>query len=345
LALPTHPLFSAGQQRVTPSAFRARKVPRVMLLYVVTEHPSVSQTFVVTEAAAVRASGAQVTAYALAPGSAGESAADLHLICRPPSRLRLLLAALRGGKHCLRVLWRARSYRPSLAEMTRLLLAQAHAEYAWPKVRTLNVEHIHAHFLGRTADVSLALAQKLGCAWTVTSHGADAYAPREPALLKRRLEHASGVVCANLGVQRAIERRLPGPSPRTCIVHCGVDVNSLAYQHGRSRHQTREIVTVGRLVATKGHWTILEAAHRLMRQDEALRWTIIGGGELFESLQADRRYRALYPRLHLAGPMDHRATLQRLGEGAAFVLPCEVDAHGGSDGIPVALMEAMALQP
>jgi glycosyltransferase involved in cell wall biosynthesis len=110
------------------------------------------------------------------------------------------------------------------------------------------------------------------------------------------------------------------------------------------RSEGRHVLTIGRLVATKGHWTILEAARAALERDETLRWTIIGGGELHEALRNDSRYRALHPRLMLAGPMDHSGALRKLSGASAFVLPCEPNERGDSDGIPVALMEAMALR-
>jgi glycosyltransferase involved in cell wall biosynthesis len=103
-------------------------------------------------------------------------------------------------------------------------------------------------------------------------------------------------------------------------------------------------VTVGRLVATKGYWTILEAAHTLMRRDPSLRWTIVGDGPLRGAIEADERFQRLSGRLQLVGALGHEATLDVLRDGAtAFVMPCERSQTGESDGIPVAFMEAMAL--
>jgi len=314
-----------------------------MLLYVMIEHPSVSQTFVVTEAAAVQNAGMPVVGYALRRGQATQSAAPLDLICPPPTKMALVRAVVRSYRDCVRTLWRARKHRISLGEAARLLLAQAHAEIAWPRAEEAGVTHVHAHFLGRTADVSQALAAKLCCKWTATSHGGDAYAPAEVALLDRRLQDIAGVACANARVERELVRRAGNTHLMTRVVHCGVNLESLRFQPNGTSRRVRRLITVGRLVATKGHWTILDAAAQLLTRDASLEWTIVGSGQLSEALQGDPRYRALYPRLQLAGPLDHSAALQALDGACAFVLPCEEDAQGGSDGIPVALMEAMAV--
>jgi colanic acid/amylovoran biosynthesis glycosyltransferase len=314
-----------------------------MLLYVLNDHPSVSETFVVTEAASVRDAGLPLVGYALRDGKAGEPAAPLDLVRQPPSMLRLVLSALRASGRSVRELWAAKRYRISLREAARLVLAEAHAEYALPSLKGLGINHVHAHFLGRTADVAQAISRRLECEWTVTAHAADGYTLREPALFRRRLDEVSGIACANGRVEAAIVRHASRKDLRTRVIHCGVDVPWLARLREDVPERVGHIVTIARLVATKGHWTILAAATEVLERDTTLRWTIIGGGELYDELRSDARYQALHPRLNLAGPMDHATALRQLASASVFVLPCEPNAGGDSDGIPVALMEAMAI--
>ena len=314
-----------------------------MLLYVMAEHPSASQTFVLTEAAAVEASGVRVVGYALRRGRAAAPAAPFFLICPPPTKRRLLLALMRALPQTLALLWTARTTNPTPSEAARLLLAQAHASHAERGARAIGVTHIHAHFLGRPADVADALAHRLTCKWTVTSHGADAYAPREPALHRRRLDSTAGVACANRTVQQALHKHTDRRSLPTRLVHCGVNLAQLRFELAPDTTSGPHLVTIGRLVTTKGYWTVLAAAHELLPRHPELRWTIIGGGPLDGALRSDSRYRSLHPRLALTGPMTHPSALAHLAGAAAFVLPCERDDRGGSDGIPVALVEAMAL--
>jgi colanic acid/amylovoran biosynthesis glycosyltransferase len=315
-----------------------------MLLYVITDHPSVSETFVVTEASAVRAAGVSVAGYALRRGRARRPAAPLDLACAPPSLRRLVLEVARSLFRFCQDLWFDKGGRISPREAVRLLLAEAHAAHAWRHVRTRGITHVHAHFLGRQADVALALSRRLGCKCTVTAHAADAYAPSEPALFQRRLRNVSGIACASHSVKRAVLSNARGRAPLTHVIRCGVDLSVIRETRGRTDAGARHVVTIARLVATKGHWTIFHAACEMMARDHALRWTVIGDGELDRALRKDPRYRAAYPRLMLTGPLDHEVALQHLAGASAFVLPCEPDARSDSDGIPVALMEAMALQ-
>lgn len=318
-----------------------RRAQRV--LYVMSDHPSISQTFVVTEAAAIGNLGTFVSGYALRKGQASRPAASIDLVLPPPSNWRLLSCIGKAPVRIFKTIWSTKPHRLSLSEVLRVIFAEAHAEYVWPSAERFRPDHVHAHFLGRQADVAQALARRLGCSWTATAHAADAFAPSEPALFSRRMEDISGVACASLRVDRAIKSHPAGKAVRTRVIRCGVNVSRLSNVPAVPPTQGHHVVTIGRLVATKGHWTTLEAASRALAQDPGLRWTIVGGGELYARLRADPRYVAAQPRLTVTGPLDHDEALKVLAQANAFVLPCEPDDRGDSDGIPVALMEAMAL--
>jgi glycosyltransferase involved in cell wall biosynthesis len=304
------------------------------------EHPSVSETFVVNEAAALKEMGVPVLSYALKRGTATRSAAPVDLLCDPPGPIRLLGSALTSPRAMIATLLAARKERRGLRDTLRLLLAEAHAAHIEQRVARAGITHVHAHFVARTADVAGALKKRLGIDWTATAHAGDIYAPTEPELLRRRIDDASAIACANEGLREAIQRLARRPL-ETPIVHCGVNTRELPFRSVRPG--APELVTVGRLVPTKGYWTILEAAPRIMAADSELRWTLIGEGPLDGELRSDPRFRGLAPRMSLAGGLDHPETLALIERAAAFVLPCEAAPDGDSDGIPVALMEAMAL--
>jgi glycosyltransferase involved in cell wall biosynthesis len=298
----------------------------------------------VNEAAALKELGVPIVCYALKRGTATRSAAPVDLLCEPPGPVRLLRSALANLPAMISTLAGARRERRSLRDTNRLLLAEAHAAHIAQRVRAAGVTHVHAHFVARTADVAGALKERLGTLWTATAHAGDVYAPTEPELLRRRLDDASAVACANQGLQDAIQSLAKRPI-ETPIVHCGVNTRALPFGAGWAAADGRppELVTVGRLVPTKGYWTILEAAPQIMAANPTLRWTLIGEGPLEAELLSDRRFRDLSPRMRLAGGLDHPDALALIQRAAALVLPCEAAADGDSDGIPVALMEAMAL--
>lgn len=313
------------------------------LLYVMHDYPSVSQTFVALEASAVKAQGVPVLGYALRRGDAEKSAAEVELICPTPGTGRLLLAAARCAPSLVRELGRARRGGMAWREVARLGLATAHAAHLEGRCREAGITHVHAHFLARSADVADLLATRLGCRWSATAHASDVYVPGDPALFERRLDRVAVVACANRGIKNRLDALPKRRSLPTHVVHCGVETAHLSTLGEGMERKPFELVTVGRLIATKGYWTILEAASHLMSRDPRLRWTIVGAGPLRDALAEDPRSRAIGDRLHFTGALPREEILRVVGGAAAFVLPCEVAPSGDSDGIPVAIMEAMAL--
>jgi glycosyltransferase involved in cell wall biosynthesis len=223
-----------------------------------------------------------------------------------------------------------------------LVLAHIHATHALRHLPEEGITHIHVHFLGRSADIAMLMAARLGCKWSATSHAGDAYAPTEPALLARRLASVAAVACTSRSVQESVDRHAAPRRVRTAVIHGGIDSSAVRFTPERPHTTDTQLVTVARLVATKGHWTNLEAAAWLMDRYPSLRWTVVGDGPLRERLAEHASRLGLRGRFTFAGALAHDATLSLLEQADAFVMPCEEDERGGSDGIPFALMEAMA---
>ncbi|TIU75982.1 MAG: colanic acid biosynthesis glycosyltransferase WcaL, partial [Mesorhizobium sp.] len=79
---------------------------------------------------------------------------------------------------------------------------------------------------------------------------------------------------------------------------------------------------------------------RLPRDD--WNYSVIGAGELLEQLKRLAAELGIAGRVDFLGPRPHAEVKQRLRDAHVFVLP-SVSAHNGDlEGIPVALMEAMA---
>lgn len=313
------------------------------VLYVLHEHPSVSQSFVVNEAAAVSGLGPKVLGYALKRGGAGLPAAELDLIETPPTKARLATVATTDIRAGLSAVRRARGPLRG-SEAARLILAEAHAAHALSGASAGRINHIHAHFLGRTSDVASALARRIGCRWTATAHGNDVYAPGEPGLLRMRLRGAAAIACASEDVRRHVLRhaKTVGIRVETRVVRCGINASAFEFTP-RDPAATPHVVSVGRLVETKGYVTALAAMKTLMVDNDDLRWTIVGDGPLRNRLEVDVANAQLDHRIAFAGALDHREIAPLLTGSTVFLLPCLRGPDGESDGIPVALMEAMAI--
>ena len=98
------------------------------------------------------------------------------------------------------------------------------------------------------------------------------------------------------------------------------------------------VLSVARLVEKKGLDTLLHAAADV----PGVRVTIAGDGPMRPELENTAADPRLAGRVTFLGGVDPSAVADLLREHDAVALPCRASADGDRDGIPVALMEAMA---
>jgi colanic acid/amylovoran biosynthesis glycosyltransferase len=135
-----------------------------------------------------------------------------------------------------------------------------------------------------------------------------------------------------------------GADPACVQVHrMGVDCDAIPYAF-RLRADTLEILTVCRLVEKKGVEYAIRALALLSRRRPELRWryTVIGDGPLLASLQTLAAEEGVAEHVQFTGALAHDAVKASLRAHDLFLLPSVTARNGDTEGVPVALMEAMA---
>lgn len=162
---------------------------------------------------------------------------------------------------------------------------------------------VHAHFDGEASTLASEMAERWRCPWSMTLHAADLFKP-SPGIV-RRLRSAAAVFTVCEHHQRWIAARY---GVHAEIARCGVEVPEVVADPGR---EPARIVAVARDVPKKD-------LARLRRAAEGKPLSILS------TASAAQVRRALL-------------------DAAVFALPCRVAPDGDRDGVPVAMMEAMAL--
>jgi glycosyltransferase involved in cell wall biosynthesis len=182
-------------------------------------------------------------------------------------------------------------------------------------------------------------AHELGVGFSFTGHANDLFANR--TLLAEKISRARFVACIShwhRSFYRAIAKI---PDDRLPIVRAGVDIPRRPEREWVERGSPR-IVSVGRLVAKKGFSMLLEAVADVRRNHPDIHVEIVGEGVERAALEVKIARLGLAHNVTLTGALDHAEALKTLEDADLFVLPCQIDPLGDRDGIPVALMEAMA---
>lgn len=322
--------------------------------YVVARFPVLSETFVVNEIDEIRRQGARVEVLPLlgspdpiahvagqriAAGAhyvraASAVAAQLHwLFRRPRGYARAWARGLRGQGLRIR----------DLAAATIVIpLAAAQARNA----ERLAIDHIHAHFATHAALAAFVIRELTGIPFSVTAHSHDLTS--RTAMLTEKLEAASAVVVISSYYRTHVCRLLgAGASGRVHVVRCGVDTRALR-PASRATAREREgapltVIAPGRLVPMKGQRFLVEAAAALRRQGVRIRLVLAGHGPLGPELRDRAAALGIAEDVTLTGALEHRRMLAAIAAADIACLPSIVTPSGEQEGIPVALMEAMAL--
>jgi len=249
-------------------------------VYVCTSYPSFSETFVATEALALEEHGESVWMYSLRPPPKA-LCPSLRYLCDPVTRLALVRWLIPGFGLIL-ASWKS-GLRFSPRSSMRLIYASAHAarlNAALAKTRRStdsSVTVIHAHFLGRPADVA-GLVPSEDVVKLVTVHAGDALDARDPSLRSWRLRSFDHVICASHYTRDAIAA--DDVSAPISVVRCGVVPPAAVVRRQYMPGEPIRFCTVARLVQTKGLDYAAEVIRRLAARGYTVRWDVVGDGPL-----------------------------------------------------------------
>ncbi|MDE2571533.1 MAG: glycosyltransferase [bacterium] len=206
-------------------------------------------------------------------------------------------------------------------------------------LREEGVEHIHAHWLSTPSTVAYVAATMIGVKWSCTAHRFDIF---EDNLLAEKLSSAAFVRAISARNRELIVARgRDGAGERCRVVHLGVTLP----QHVRppSEPGTLRILCPASLVPVKGHAYLIAALAHLRDSGAAFTCDFVGEGHLREPIEQQIAQAGLSGQLRLRGNIAHERLMAELTGGAYdLVVLASTETGTEFEGIPVALMEAMA---
>ena len=211
---------------------------------------------------------------------------------------------------------------------------------------------VHAHWVVPGGVLSRGPAKSAGKPFVISLHGSDVFAAERTSLVGGAVRRAfadAGAVTACSSDLRTRALALGAAADRTRTVPYGVDARffgesdprpdrereAMRRRLGASSSQTL-VVAVGRLVEKKGFAHLIEAA----RSKPNMHVAIVGDGDLHADLES--RSRASGGSVTLAGRFSRTEIRDALRCADVIAVPSVVDSKGNVDGLPNALLEAMA---
>ncbi len=209
------------------------------------------------------------------------------------------------------------------------------------------VDLLHIYF-GHNAIQALPLIEDLQLPFVVSFHGKDASAffnePQYAAQMPRVFQKATLVfVRSNIMGQALVARGCPPEKIR--VTYAGISLRQFVY-HPRILPIGKEpvrFIQSCRLIPKKGLDTLIEAFHQVQQQSPNCSLEIIGAGPMEKALKQQIQQLGLQDKVFLRGYLETPALIDALQASHIFVHPSQTDPDGDQEGIPNAILEAMAM--
>lgn len=324
----------------------------VRVAYIVSRFPKVTETFIAREMNEVADRGIDVQLLALVR----QRAPVVHPQAEPfLARCRFASAApasvVVAQLHWLRyrpraylrlARWIGRGYARHPVLLVRAATAFAAGAWFARLVEHDRIEHVHAHWATYPALAALVVKQLTGVPFSVTVHAHDLYVAHP--LLAERLDEAATIVTVSDYNRDQLRRLLPAEAAaRVRVVRCGIDTSVFA-SPARTVTPALDLVCVGAFEDYKGHHVLVDACRRLVDAGLDVRCTFVGDGPRRRVVERMVDRAGLGAVITFAGATDEAGVVAALTSADIAVQPSLVTRSGKTEGIPNALMEAMAME-
>jgi colanic acid/amylovoran biosynthesis glycosyltransferase len=317
--------------------------------YFINQYPKVSHSFIRREIHALESMGVQVHRFALRGWA--DPVVDAEDIQEQGKTLYVLQGGVKGLLWPLLVCL----LQQPLAWWAALKLAlrtSRGSERPWPYhlvylaeacrlklwLDEAGAQHIHAHFGTNSTEVVM-LAQALGGpGYSFTAHGPEEFDKPQALHLATKAERSRFAVAISSFGRSQFWRWLGHADwGKVAVVHCGLD---------RAFHsvplvpvpRAPRLVCIGRLCEQKGQLLLLEAARQVRDAGHVFELVLAGDGEMRAECERLIQRHGLQGQVRITGWISAQQVRDELLAARAMVLP------SFAEGLPVVIMEAMALQ-
>ena len=260
--------------------------------------------------------------------------ANLHYLFRSPGRYLKLLARLLSG---------SASQPVTLAKTLAIFPKCVFFSY---EAGRLGLDHIHATFASHNATCAMVISALTGIDYSFTIDAYDLFV--ETALLRLKIRRARFLTTISRFNTRVISERYGQAGLKGAhVIYRGIDLDRYkppSPPRHRAPEDPFEIVCVASLQEKKGHVFLLRALARLRDQGRRMTCVLVGNGPLRKRLESEVQGLKLGGVVTFTGDRTQEEVIARLQRADCFVLPSIITRGNRMEGIPNAMMEAMACE-
>lgn len=221
--------------------------------------------------------------------------------------------------------------------------------------RKVRADIIHAHWVIPNGPPAALVAKRTRTPLVISLHGSDVFVAEQvrPAGFAARWAFGGAdavTTCSGDLADRAV--RLGANAACTSVVPYGVNADQFTPVDDATRATVRAwyglpaetplLLCAGRLVYKKGFAVAVDAFARIAGAHPAARLVIAGDGPLENDLRAQAARLGIGDRVIFAGRVDRTRHPLLVGACNLYLLPSVHDHRGNVDGLPNALLDALA---
>ncbi len=323
------------------------------ILYLTKRFPRLSETFILEEIIGLEQNGIDLKLFSI--GDPKESViqnkvkkvkSPLWYLHNNPSSFfldslfretqALVCIGIKSPKRLFKALKTMVSKKFSLKSLKHLLEGAVIAKEA----KKLNVDGLHAAFAHSPAAIISYASDLSGIGFSFAGHAKDIFTTDKTSLANRAYA-AQFVLCCSRGAFDEMVKIAPGAN--VVYMPHGVDIEEFRpFEDKFFIHNKLHLLCVGRLVEKKGISFLLHAADMLKRRGIDFQLRICGGGELKPHLSKLALELDLKDEVEFLGEINHEEVIKQLAWCDIYIQPSIQLENGDKDGVPNALLEAMA---
>jgi colanic acid/amylovoran biosynthesis glycosyltransferase len=332
--------------------------PKRPIAYLVSRYPTLSMIFVLREVLALRALGLHIETASINPPDRlpekltsveREEAARTYCVkCHgvagaATAHLSALLGNFVGYFRGWRLAFSLARLDPARFFLNLMYFTEALMVGRW--MRRNGLTHLHVHLGSQAASVGLFTQNVFGVGYSITVHGPDEFYDADGQYLAQKIRAADFIVCISAYTQSQLMKLSPYEDwSKFSVAHLGVDPSQWAPEPKPSSRapfdvqSPFEILCVGRLTPAKGQHLLIDAVDRLLQQGRPVRLRLVGDGPDAASLRVSAAHIATPQAVLFEGAVNQDRIRNFYRTADTFCLP------SFAEGLPVVLMEAMAMQ-
>jgi glycosyltransferase involved in cell wall biosynthesis len=326
------------------------EVSGVHLSYVVSQYPATNHTFILREILTLRKLGFAVDVVSIRPSD--RTMADLSK--EEAAEARLTYAVLAQG--WLRIL--GISARTFLQHPSRFLAGLSYAfRLADWRIRQMpfyaayfaeavvagdylihrGIRHAHTHF---ASTVTLLMTRVFPIEFSATLHGPDEFNDVAGFHMAEKVAQARMIATiSRFATSQTMKASRPRDWDKIRTLYLGVDPGDFVPRPVPACSDTFRVLCVGRLAAAKAQHILIAAIGRIVALGHSqIRLTLVGDGPERVALQETAARHQVTPYVTFAGACNHDRVIEYYTQTHVFAMA------SFAEGVPVVLMEAMAME-